>query len=98
MLTGFPKYVRIQWQSTVGTVLWDYGQCYQSVTAFNLIQTKKAQRTFFVNNVCTVKPEYNGHPWDPKKVAVVQKMVVGQRLVQHFVVVLAELGTQACRC
>jgi hypothetical protein len=28
----------------------------------------------------TVKPVYNGHPWDSKKVAVVQKAVVSCRL------------------
>ncbi len=26
---------------------------------------------FVIINVSTVKPVYNGHPWDPKKVAVV---------------------------
>jgi hypothetical protein len=29
----------------------------------------------------TVKPVYNGHPWDPKKVAIVQRVAVVQRLV-----------------
>jgi hypothetical protein len=24
----------------------------------------------------TVKPAYNGNPWDPKKVAVVQRVIV----------------------
>ncbi len=31
----------------------------------------------------TVKPVYNGHPWDPEKVIVIQKVAVVQRLVQH---------------
>ncbi len=31
----------------------------------------------------TVKPVYNGHPWDHQKVAVVQRMAVVQRLVQN---------------
>jgi hypothetical protein len=31
----------------------------------------------------TVKPVYNGHPWDHYKVAVVQRMAVVQRLVQN---------------
>ncbi len=26
--------------------------------------------------MCTVKPVYNGHPWDPKKVAVAQSWPV----------------------
>ncbi len=25
-------------------------------------------------NICTVKPVYNGHPWDSKKAAVVQSL------------------------
>jgi hypothetical protein len=40
----------------------------------------------------TVKPVYNGHPWDSKKLAVVQKVVVGQRLVDSSVVILLGLG------
>ncbi len=35
----------------------------------------------------TVKPEYNDHPWDPRKVVIAQKVVVGQRVVQNFVVI-----------
>jgi hypothetical protein len=31
----------------------------------------------------TVKPVYNGHPWDSKKVAVVQKAVVSCRLFRY---------------
>jgi hypothetical protein len=31
----------------------------------------------------TVKPVYNGHPWDPEKVTVVQRVAVVQRLVQN---------------
>jgi hypothetical protein len=33
--------------------------------------------------VYTVKPAYNGHPWDPKKVAVVQRVAAVQGLVQN---------------
>ncbi len=33
--------------------------------------------------ITTVKPVYNGHPWDPEKVTVVQRVVVVQRLVQN---------------
>jgi hypothetical protein len=40
----------------------------------------------------TVKPVYNGHPWDSKKVAVVLKVVVGLRLVDNSVVVLVGWG------
>ena len=28
----------------------------------------------FVETSSTVKPVYNGHPWDPKKMAVVQRL------------------------
>ncbi len=31
----------------------------------------------------TVKPVYNGHPWDPEKVTVIQKVAVVQRFVQN---------------
>jgi hypothetical protein len=33
-----------------------------------------------------VKLEDNDHPWNPQKVVVAQRMVVGQRLVLNFVV------------
>jgi hypothetical protein len=32
--------------------------------------------TFMHLNLITVKPVYNGHPWDPKKAAVVQRWPV----------------------
>jgi hypothetical protein len=41
---------------------------------------------------CTVKPGYIDHPGDPKKVAVVQ------RVVRNFVVIFAGLGILAGRC
>ncbi len=31
----------------------------------------------------TVKPVHNGHPWDPKKVTVVQRVAAVQGLVQN---------------
>ncbi len=46
----------------------------------------------------TVKPEYKDKPWDLQKGFVVQKLVIRQRLVKNFVVVLAGLGIQAGRC
>ena len=46
----------------------------------------------------TVKPESNDHPWDPQKVVVAQKVVVGQRLVNNSVVVLAVFGIQGSHC
>ncbi len=42
----------------------------------------------------TVKRKYNDHLWDPEKVAVVQKVVAGQRLVKNFVVNLVGLWIQ----
>jgi hypothetical protein len=46
----------------------------------------------------TVKPESNDHPWDPQKVVVAQKVVVGQRLVNNSVVILAVFGIQGDHC
>jgi hypothetical protein len=37
----------------------------------------------YFNIKSTVKPVYNGHPWDPEKVTVVQRVAVVQRLVQN---------------
>ncbi len=37
----------------------------------------------FYVHMYTVKPVYNGHPWDPKKVAVVQRVAAVQGLVQN---------------
>ena len=55
-------------------------------------------RAVKIREQCTVKPEFNDHPRDPQKVVVVQKVVVGQRLVINFIVILVALGIQAGRC
>ncbi len=41
------------------------------------------KRLQYCNKICTVKPVHNGHPWDPEKVAVVQRVAVVQGLVQN---------------
>ena len=55
-------------------------------------------RAVKIREQCTVKPEFNDHPRDPQKVVVVQKVVVGQRLVINFIVILVALGIKAGRC
>ena len=37
----------------------------------------------FISFLYTVKPVHNGHPWDPEKVAVVQRVAAVQGLVQN---------------
>jgi hypothetical protein len=43
---------------------------------------------------CTVKPVYNGHPWDPQKAAVVQSWPVfgGFSIKIGIIISLAGLG------
>jgi hypothetical protein len=52
----------------------------------------------FISKLSTVKPGYNTNPWAPQKVAVVKKVVVGQRMVKNLVVILVALGIQASSC
>ncbi len=52
----------------------------------------------FVGKNSSFDTEYNGNYWDPKKVVVVQKVVVGQRLLRYFVEVLTWLEIQDGCC
>jgi hypothetical protein len=41
-----------------------------------LLKEKHQTCVLYFYHFTTVKPVYNGHPWDPKKVAVVQRWPV----------------------
>jgi hypothetical protein len=71
--------------------------CIQIVFRTETNNITKSQKISFVYDVevmqllrtrNTVKPEYNDHPWDTQKVAVVQTVVV----CHNFIIILAGLG------
>jgi len=53
-------------------------------------------------NVSTVKPVYNDHPWDPKKVTIIPGVVIVLRLGKNTVcakfIGLVGQGIQAGHC
>ncbi len=40
---------------------------------FKFVESPKIAQKVILLNASTVKPEYNSHPWDPQKVAVVHR-------------------------
>jgi hypothetical protein len=57
-----------------------FGYCNQKNSVIVISLLKKSEER--VEN--TIKPVYNSHPWDPQKVAVVQRVAVVQGLVQNI--------------